>query len=244
MDHFGLQKTTLIDFPGLVAATIFIPGCNLRCPYCHNPELVKKIRPDSLIPFDRIISFLHKRQKVLGGVCLSGGEPLLYEGLPGLIDTIHSLDLKVKIDTNGTLPEKLCSLSMDYVAMDIKTGPGKYHLLGNHKFPGMAEKIKDSINWIISSGIPHEFRTTIAPGIVEKQDIEEICSLIQGADRYMLSQFRPLHTLDPGYEQFPPTPGEILKEFLAIAEKAGIPCKIRQSGKTNPNSKITSEIPH
>ncbi|MBN2532274.1 MAG: anaerobic ribonucleoside-triphosphate reductase activating protein [Spirochaetales bacterium] len=231
MDYFGLQKTTLIDFPGILAATIFIPGCNLRCPYCHNPELVTKIRPDTLITYNELISFLNKRKNIVGGVCLSGGEPVLYKGLAGLIDTIHSLGMKVKIDTNGTLPDKLDFQAMDYIAMDIKTIPGKYHLLGNH-IPGAAGKINESISRIISSGIPHEFRTTIAPGIVEREDIKEICSLIKGADSYVLSQFRPLHTLDPGYEQMSPTSWEMLKELKEIVEKANIPCKIRYVGKS------------
>jgi pyruvate formate lyase activating enzyme len=231
MALFGLQKTTLIDFPHLVAATLFIPGCNLRCPYCHNPDLVIDIHEDSLISLPRVISFLEKRSKVLGGVCISGGEPLLYKGLPELIHTIHSMDLKVKIDTNGTLPGRLSDLRIDYISMDIKTNPGKYHLLGKTVPPDTGEKVKESIQWIISSGIPHEFRTTVAPGIVVKEDIENISSLIRGADKYILSQFRPVHTLDPAWEEYPPTDLKVLEEYYRIVKKAGIPCFIRHLDK-------------
>jgi len=229
MAFFGLQKTTLIDFPGIVAATVFIPGCNLRCPYCHNPELVMEINPDTLYTYEQIIGFLEKRHNVLQGVCLSGGEPLLYEELTDLINIIHSLGLKVKIDTNGTIPEKLSLLSADYIAMDIKTRPAKYHLVCKQNIKHIATKIKNSIRWIISSGIPHEFRTTIAPGIVDKEDIHEICTHLKGTRKYVLSQFRPSHTLDPAYEQFPPTDLETLEELQRIVNDSGIPCRIRYS---------------
>ena len=237
MALFGLQKTTLIDFPHLVAATIFIPGCNLRCPYCHNPGLVTNIKTDTLKSFEQIISFLNKRYKVLGGVCLSGGEPLLYKNLTQLIDTIHSFNLKVKIDTNGTMPAKLCSLSVDFISMDIKTSPGKYYLLGDHGIFNIENKIKESIKWIISSGIPHEFRTTVAPGIVDKEDIKEICSLIQGADHYILSQFRPINTLDPEYQYFHPTSKIFLEELQICAGEAGISCAVRCAGMLMPDQK-------
>ncbi|MBN2440049.1 MAG: anaerobic ribonucleoside-triphosphate reductase activating protein [Spirochaetales bacterium] len=239
MALFGLQKTTLIDFPHTVAATIFVPGCNLRCPYCHNPALVTHIKKDTLTHIDSIISFLKKRRNVLGGVCVSGGEPLLYTHLLDLIEIIHSLNLKVKIDTNGTIPEQLSKVPVDYISMDIKTSPDNYHLVGGDNIPQIEKKVKASIEWIISSGIPHEFRTTIAPGIVFREDIEEICSLIKGADHYILSQFRPINTLDPKFEHFPPTPNKFLNELKEIVEKSGISCMVRSSigshGKIKPS---------
>jgi pyruvate formate lyase activating enzyme len=229
MTHFGLQTLSLIDFPETVAAVIFIPGCNLRCPYCHNPGLVTNIDKESLFSFDYIKAFLEKRRNVLAGICISGGEPLLYDGLPDLINTIRSFGLKVKIDTNGTLPGRLAGLQADYIAMDIKTSPDKYHLLGGAGTPGIREKLKGSIEWIVSSQIPYEFRTTVAPGIVTKDDIREICSLIKGAKQYVLTQFRPVNTLDPGFENYQPTSNAELHEMQEIARLSGIPCSIRFS---------------
>jgi len=105
LTHVGLQKTTLLDFPGEVAATVFTPGCNLRCPYCHNPSLVQPPYPQDLISLEELDRFLEKRAKVLGGVCITGGEPLLHDNLDELISLIRSHGLKVKLDTNGTFPE-------------------------------------------------------------------------------------------------------------------------------------------
>ncbi len=220
----GLQKTTLVDFPGEVAATIFFPGCNLRCPYCHNPDLVLPPFPEDLLDMETVKAFLRKRAPVLGGVCLTGGEPLLHEELFELADFIHSLGLKVKVDTNGTLPQQLCRVKADYIAMDVKTSPGKYDLVG---LPGAGERVLESVAQILSSGIPHEFRTTVAPGIVTEADISRIAACIQGADRYVLAQFRPGKTLDPAFENTLPYTIQTLETMKALVEKAGIPCKIR-----------------
>ena len=111
----GIQKSTLLDFPGEIASTLFTLGCNLRCPYCHNPELVESINTSTLLSWDTIIKYLKKRKNVLGGVCITGGEPLLTPQIEDIIKEIHNLGLKVKIDTNGTLPETLKNLRVDFV---------------------------------------------------------------------------------------------------------------------------------
>lgn len=243
--RFGIQKTTLIDFPGEIAATIFMPGCNLRCPYCHNPGLVAGYRPagiSGMVGWEDIASFLDKRCRVLGGVCLSGGEPLLSPHLEKLIDCIHSLGLKVKIDTNGTLPERLESIRFDYVAMDIKTSPGRYRLLSAVEQTDYGERVKESIGIILNSGVPHEFRTTVAPGIVMEDDIAEICGLIRGTDRYVLAQFRPGHTLDPSFAEKPPTPPPLMQAMRDIAAREGIPCTLRYSIKENEGVKAPAEL--
>src|SRR6056297_47161 len=216
LNRMALQKTTLLDYPGEVAATLFTPGCNLRCPYCHNPELVTPPFPDDLLSRGEILSFLKKRAGVLGGVCVTGGEPLLHPDLPELADEIHGLGLKVKIDTNGTMPERIEAIlpKVDYVAMDVKTAPRRYGELGMNAAgaeepagrsgettadaaDAAAEPIKRSIRTIIESGIEHEFRTTCLPGLVKEEDIREITEAIQGAAAYYLVQFRPAVTLDP-----------------------------------------------
>jgi pyruvate formate lyase activating enzyme len=133
LDRVGLQKTTLLDFPGEVAATVFIPGCNLRCPYCHNPGLVSPPFPEDMIPVGELDAFLSRRARVLGGVCITGGEPLVHPDIGSLVGIIRSHGLQVKLDTNGTFPgrleELLASGLVDYVAMDIKTAPDLYDTL-------------------------------------------------------------------------------------------------------------------
>ena len=198
-EQIGLVKTSLIDYPGEVAAVLFLPGCNLRCPYCHNPELVAPPYPADLIPRSEVMAFLKKRKKVLGGVCITGGEPLLHVDLPGLVEEIHSLELKVKLDTNGSFPGRLYPESYDYIAMDFKTSPGKYGLVKNRNDDqtrgALAEAVLEAAEKIIRSGVPHEFRTTVVPGIVTPEDIREIAEILRGAERYVLAGFRPGKTL-------------------------------------------------
>ncbi len=198
LKKIGLQKTTLIDYPGLVASTVFTYGCNLRCPYCHNPELVKGGIPEEFLNTDDFFKFLDKRKKVLDGVCITGGEPLLNDDLPDFIDRIHSFGLKVKLDTNGTLPEKLKDTSADYVAMDLKTVPRKYPKLlgGGDSAP---EKIIESIEYLKTSGIQYEIRTTWVSGITEKEDIPEMARYLKGVENYYITLFRPGVTLEPSF---------------------------------------------
>lgn len=228
LDYVGLQKTTLIDFPGEVAATVFTRGCNMRCPYCHNPELVRPNSPsEGLYPLVEVKAFLEKRKNRLGGVCITGGEPLIHPDLPAFIDYIHSLGMKVKLDTNGSFPEKLAALKPDYVAMDIKTAPPKYPLIGYTGKADIVENMISSIRWIIESGTDHEFRTTVVPGIVDVDDIRAICKLIEGAARYNLAGFRPGLTLDPEYSDKQPYHSDVLAEMKEIIEGYGISCMIR-----------------
>ena len=228
MKFYGFQKTTLIDYPEKLAATIFTGGCNMRCPFCHNKELITDLSFLSSIEWEEIYNYLVRRKNILKGVCITGGEPLLfYEELKNIIKEIHSLGMSVKIDTNGTLPEKLKSLEIDYIAMDIKTSLEKYCMLGYTGNDNIIENIKESINYIINSGINHEFRTTVVPYIVEEQDILEICSLIKNCNIYYLSQFRPVNTLDENYIYIKPYPINRLEKMRDIALSQGITCKLR-----------------
>lgn len=129
LDRLGLVKTTLLDYPGEVAATIFTPGCNLRCPYCHNPDFVSGDPTGEEITLGEFFRFLEKRKGVLGGICITGGEPLIHKDLGDLIAAVRERGLKVKLDTNGTFPERLASLDVDYIAMDLKTIPDNYPFL-------------------------------------------------------------------------------------------------------------------
>lgn len=221
----GFIKTTLINYPGKVAAALFLPGCDLRCPYCHNPELVMNTA-DDLVDIDGILAYLKKRQGLLQGVCISGGEPLVHDDLGELVRAIKGLGYLVKIDTNGTFPDRILGLGPDFIAMDIKTVPEKYPMLSPVQDPLLPEKIKASIEIIKKSGIEHEFRTTVAPGIVDMKDIQNICQLLSGAQCYVLAGYVPGHTLDPNFTQDTYSDQE-LHQMADIVRAAGIPLKLR-----------------
>lgn len=221
----GFIKTTLVNYPGKVAAALFLPGCDLRCPYCHNPELVLNTA-DDLVEIEEILAYLEKRRGLLQGVCISGGEPLVHEDLGELAKAIKDMGYLLKIDTNGTFPDRILSLEPDFIAMDIKTVPEKYPMLSPVQDPALPDKIKSSIEIIKKSGIDHEFRTTVAPGIVDMKDIQDICRLIKGARCYVLAGYVPGHILDPGFTQETYTNQE-LHQMADIVKAAGIPLKLR-----------------
>ena len=187
----GLQKTTLLDFPGLVACTVFAHGCNLRCPFCHNAGLVIR-KPENIISKEELGAFLQKRKGILDGVCLTGGEPLAQRDAVEFIEFLKSFGYKIKLDTNGFFPERLKEVIekglVDYIAMDIKSSPKGYTaavgIEGIDISPAM-----ESIKLIMSSGIDYEFRTTAVKGLHIVEDFEEIGRWISGAKRYFIQQF-------------------------------------------------------
>lgn len=186
----GLQKVTLLDFPGKVACTVFFGGCNLRCPFCHNASLVLDRGGEPVMTEEAFFSLLSKRRGVLDGVCVTGGEPLLQPELPRFIAEIRALGYAVKLDTNGTMPDRLSALlaekAVDYVAMDIKSSHEGYEAACG--LPVDVEKIKRSIALIRESGIPHEFRTTVVSGLHTEEDILEAARLV-GDSPYFLQSF-------------------------------------------------------
>ncbi len=223
----GFLKTTLIDYPGKIASTLFLPGCNLRCPFCHNRDLVLGGK-DNLLPIEEILRFLNKRKNIIQGVCISGGEPLIHNDLPDLIREIRKTGVKIKIDTNGLLPEKLADISPDYISMDIKTSPLKYNLLLEGIEAGKTEKLlRESVKLIIESGVDHEFRTTLVPGIVDIDDIEVIAEIANGCKRFTLNKYRPQNTLDPSYEKIIPFTENQYRSFSEAFEKSGIKAVFR-----------------
>lgn len=186
----GLMKTTLLDYPGKVACTIFTVGCNMKCPFCHNSELIEG--NSSLIDEDEVLSFLKKRVGVLDGVCISGGEPTLQKDLKEFVQKLKEMGYLVKLDTNGTNPELLKELVndhlIDYVAMDIKNSPKKYcETAGNSSI--LLSKIKESIEFLLEGKIEYEFRTTVVEELHEVSDFKEIGAWIYGAKAYYLQQF-------------------------------------------------------
>ena len=194
----GLNKTTLLDYPGRVAATLFTGGCNFRCPYCHNRDIV--LQNETTVPYDEeeLFAFLTKRRHVLTGVCITGGEPTLHPDLPDLFRRIRALGYCVKLDTNGSNPRMLENLIddglIDYCAMDIKNSPAKYgHTIG---LDGQAAAefdlapIRDSVNILMTQqSIPYEFRTTIVKELHEEEDIFAIAQWIAGANAYFLQSY-------------------------------------------------------
>ena len=223
----GLLKTTLLDYPGKVASTVFLPGCNFRCPYCHNRDLVLN-NDYSLIPSEDIIKYINSKKNILEGICITGGEPLIHKDLNMLISRIKDMGLSVKLDTNGSFPEKLPDINVDYIAMDIKTVPEKYSLVaGSIIDRNLSSKITESIDWIKNSGIDHEFRTTLVPGIVDYSDMEKIAELAEGCMRYTLNRFQAVNTLDSEWEKHITYSDEEYKEFVRILEKRNIPAVLR-----------------
>lgn len=191
----GLIKTTLLDFPGKVACTVFTYGCNFRCSFCHNARLVTEENPD-IITEDEFFSFLSKRQGILDGVCVSGGEPTLQKDLPEFIRRIKEMGFAVKLDTNGYEPEILKSLIdnnlLDYVAMDIKTSPEGYsEICGT---PIDIEKIKKSVSILKEGKVDYEFRTTCVKQYHTQGDFEKISQWLEGDSKYFLQHFE-----DSGY---------------------------------------------
>lgn len=188
----GFQKLTILDYPGKVACIIFTPGCNFRCPFCHNAALVTHIDKDTYINEDEVLSYLKKRQGILDGVVITGGEPLLQDGIEEFIGKIKDLGYFVKLDTNGSFPEKLIFLVenglVDYVAMDIKNSKAKYMTtIGMDNIDMMS--IEKSVDFLLQNKVDYEFRTTIVDGFHTLQDIQDIVVWIKGAHKYFLQNF-------------------------------------------------------
>ncbi|WP_156275884.1 anaerobic ribonucleoside-triphosphate reductase activating protein [Neomoorella glycerini] len=215
----GIQLTSLVDFPGEVCTTVFYGGCNFRCPWCHNADLV--LRPFTLpeISPEEVLNLLSRRRSWVQAVCITGGEPTLAPGLEEFIRSLKSCGFKVKLDTNGTHPGILARLLtdglLDYVAMDVKAPPGKYNLLAGTKVD--LESVRESIALIKNSRIAYEFRTTVVPGLLLEEDLLAIGRLLRGARRYVLQQYQPAGTLlDADFQALRPYPGATLNN---IAQK-------------------------
>lgn len=188
----GLQKLTLLDFPERVACTVFFSGCNFRCPFCHNASLVVDIPLEGEISEEEFFSFLKKRQSILDGVCITGGEPLLQPDIEAFIRKIKGLGYAVKLDTNGSFPDKLKRLVeeglVDYVAMDIKNCPDTYAITAGVEALDI-ESIKKSVAYLKERHVPYEFRTTVVKNYHDKESFEKIGQWVQGAERYFLQNF-------------------------------------------------------
>ena len=188
-----MQKLTLLDYPGKVACTVFTAGCDLRCPFCHNASLALPDRPKDSMEVSEVLAFLKKRQGILDGVAVTGGEPLLHRQTAELLGEIKALGYSVKLDTNGTLPQRLREVVeagvVDRVAMDIKAAPENYgKLVGLEGFD--ISPVKESAAYLMSCGIDYEFRTTAVKGLHSSEDFEGIADWIAGAKEYYIQEFK------------------------------------------------------
>jgi pyruvate formate lyase activating enzyme len=228
----GFQRFSLIDYPDKVCATVFTQGCNFRCPYCHNPELVglRREGPSSEgLKEKEILSFLERRKGKLDAVTITGGEPLLQSGLERFLAAVKRLGYLVKLDTNGSFPSRLRKLIesnvIDYIAMDIKTSLQKYEYVVKRKIE--EGKILDSIRSVTDSGLAYEFRTTVVRGLLEKDDFYKIGQLIKDSRLYVLQRFAPSKALNDRFLDMPVCSDDEMSSYREIMEDFVQRCIVR-----------------
>jgi len=202
----GFIGTSLIDYPGRVASVLFFGGCNFRCPYCHNVDLVLHPSTMTTIPTEQLLDALEHRRGFADGVVITGGEPTLFPALAGLLQTIRTMGFAIKLDSNGSQPNVLQDLLrqglIDYVAMDIKAPRERYPEVAGRDMDIQA--ISTGVDILKHCGLPHEFRTTVVPTLLDVNDIEVIARWIAGPSLYFLQQFQPDRCLDPRLERVEP----------------------------------------
>ena len=230
MKIYGLNKTTLLDYPGRVAATIFLGGCNFRCPFCQNSSLVLSPDRQPEIPEEEVLSFLKKRKGILEGVCVTGGEPTLSPELPEFLKKIQDLGYPVKLDTNGSRPQVLKDLAsrnlIQMTAVDIKACPNNYPSLCGLVHPDL-DSIKETVDFLINGSLDYEFRTTVVREINTEQDFIQIGQWIAGAKAYYLQAYRNSEeVLQPGFSSYSQKElmyfRDILKRTIPLVELRGI----------------------
>ena len=229
-DIKGFVETSLCDWDGKICSVIFLPGCNLRCPFCQNGALVTDHADLPSIDFARIEDYLRAKSDWVDGVVITGGEPTIWEGLAGLIRDIRSLDMGVKLDTNGTNPGMLADLAgeglLDYIAMDIKSAlDERYHRAAGRRVD--LDAIRGSIDLIMSTGGAYEFRTTLVPGIVGEDEVECIARSIKGAGKYVLQRFVPDNSLDNSMRQALPYQDTFIAQLVERASNYVGECSYR-----------------
>lgn len=217
----GLQRISLIDYPGMICAIVFLEGCNFRCPYCHNPELVDPCLFRTSVKESDVMEFLETRKGKLDAVSITGGEPTIQANLPAFIRKIRKMGFAVKLDTNGSHPHVIKDLLsenlLDYIAMDVKAPLVKYKEIVNAQVN--IDFIRESIKVILKAKIPCEFRTTIVQSQLDEDDIRQIAGLISGAKVYILQKFVPTKTLDSKFLKETSWSDERLQDIKMILEK-------------------------
>jgi pyruvate formate lyase activating enzyme len=216
MEFGGLQKVSLIDFPDRIATVLFTSGCNLRCPFCHNWRLVLEPK-NSFLSEKTVFQILESRKKYVDAVVVTGGEPLMHSDIPQFLKKLKEREFVIKLDTNGFFPDVLeKSLPyLDYVAMDVKTSAEKYVLLGANDISNYSR----AIEMLKKGSVDYEFRTTVVPSFVNKDDIPKIGETIKGAKRFAFQQFVPGDTLDKAFNAVKPYSPEVIAHFADVMQK-------------------------
>ncbi len=229
MDIHGLQKLTLLDFPGHIACTVFLGGCDFRCPFCHNAEIIDG-SSEVIMKDDELLEFLKKKQGLLDGVAITGGEPLLRKDLPEFLEKVRALGYQIKLDTNGTHPERLRELMekelVDYVAMDIKNSPARYAQTAGLKSMDLSS-VRESVSLLLTGKADYEFRTTVLAELHDEESFREIGKWIRGAKRYFLQPFVDRDSVPFGGLHAPSREAligflEIVKPYVEQAEIRGM----------------------
>ncbi len=222
----GLQKFTVTDYPGKISCIVFTIGCNFRCPFCQNSQLVTE--EASQMPSEKVFEFLEKRKDQLEGVTVTGGEPLIQNGFFDFLEKVKGLGYDIKLDTNGSVPGELKRVVrkglVDYVAMDIKAPVQEYEKACGVKVN--RDKIEESIDYILGMD-SYEFRTTAVPTIIDEKAIDQIAKRIEGAEKFYIQQFETKNTLDGDYSDLESFPEKKLKKFKEIAERYVQSCEVR-----------------
>lgn len=210
MKFSGLQKTSLIDFPNRIASVLFTPGCNLRCPFCHNWRIVAEPKPPFLNE-EAALRILESRKKYVNAVVVTGGEPAMHKEVPKFLRKLKEKGFAVKLDTNGFYPKVLeeCLPYVDYVALDVKTSLDKYERLGAKD----TSPLLQTIEILKTEKVEYEFRATVVPGFVNAEDITKIGEMVKGAKTFAFQQFIPEDTLDKGFKTLMPYPLEKIRNF-------------------------------
>jgi len=229
----GMIETSLLDWDGKIVSTLYTPYCNFRCPYCQNAGLV--LNPDQYetISFEVISDFLLSHRNWIDGVCLTGGEPCFFEDLTEFLEKIRNLGMQIKLDTNGTFPEVLKrAIDMDlidYIAMDIKAPLtfDAYKKSARIRSKELFDRVRESVNLIVNSGVDYEFRTTVVPTLHNPEDIVDIAREIEGARKYALQNFSNRETMDPEFQKIVPYKNEELQEIRKRALPYVQSCVVR-----------------
>ena len=214
--RFGLQKLTLLDYPGVMACTVFTNGCNFRCPFCHNASIVTGKESDMPLDSSELLNFLAGRKKILDGICITGGEPLLHSEIPEIISEIKKLGYKIKLDTNGSQPERLRSIldagTVDYVAMDIKHCREKYAIASGSD--SAVIPVSQSVEILKNAPVDFEFRTTVVSRLHSPDDMESVAKWIAGVKHYYLQNFADSGDILQKDHSFSPVPQDVLNTML------------------------------
>ncbi len=226
MEVKGFVAVSLSDWDGRVSSVLFLPSCNLRCPFCYNKNLVLNPEEMSTIPETRIEDYLKSNKKWIDGIVITGGEPTLHQDLPSLCERLKGMGLEVKLDTNGTNPTMARGLIekrlIDYVALDVKAPltTEKYSRASGVHATSIVENIKETVQLLLGGAIEYEFRMTVVPSLHEIEDVEAICRMIKGCRKFALQNFKPdVETIDPGYQNLTAFTSSQMDSFLQAAKR-------------------------